>query len=288
MPVLGELREVKYAFKLTNFTKAAFGVCLRYAFSKDITPIDYRYSEKEGDTVTTNEYNIEQLQVNNMFVLTSNLNTKYLIIEKQTNQITARNLTNNTNEYFGYGTKVKGVQPGSKIQIYTEFPRRSFHPPIIVVHAGAGDVSLSALGDEFLQENRDETGAVISYTTFGKMTIPIEITAFALTTTDRERIIDMCAFYIRHIFRPKLAEYGIAYNKITTGGETQVIWDNQPLLGNSLIVNCYTEFENVIPVDFIEGINSLNLIVEADKENYFYSGVEVAEEAKTRIEEELK
>ena len=150
----------------------------------------------------------------------------------------------------------------SKVQIFKEFPRRIFRPPTIVVRAGASDSSLASLGDQEYTRIASATNPVDQFG--GKMTVPIIISIHALTTTDREKLTDLTAFFIRHLFRAKFAELGIVYTKIATVGEGQFEWDNQIVYTNGVTVDTYQEYTAEIPVALTDMIGSFEVTMIGD------------------------
>ena len=152
----------------------------------------------------------------------------------------------------------------SKIQIYKEFPRRLFKPPTIVVRAGSSTFDLTSLGDDEVLTDKIYDQNVQYVRTWGKMTVPISIIINTLTTTDREKLTDLTAFFFRHLFRTKFAELGLSYNKISTTGEGQFEWDNQIVYTNTVQIPIYQEYTSDLPVSIIELIKSFQITVILD------------------------
>lgn len=155
--------------------------------------------------------------------------------------------------------KYDPVEANNKIQIYKEFPRRIFRPPTIVVKAGSATMDMTYLGEV---ENSQEVLAdpANAYQIVqGKMMIPITVKVYALTTTDREKITDLVAFFFRHLFRTKFAALNLAYTKIRQNGEDQFTWDNQIVYTNGVSVDIYQEYKSQIPIDISQMMDDFEI-----------------------------
>ena len=66
--------------------------------------------------------------------------------------------------------------------------------------------------------------------------VPVRVTVYALSTTDRERITDLVVLYLRHVFREFLTPY-MTYVKIRLGDETTTPWSNQVVYVNTVTID---------------------------------------------------
>jgi len=148
----------------------------------------------------------------------------------------------------------------TKIKIYRSFPRRVQFYPSILVEADSGDASVSYLGQEIYRENKNATTGIVESVSFsGKLTVPINISVLTKSTTDRERLADLVTVYVRYLFKKKFEECGIHYINIKVSGESQAEERNEVVYKNGLIVDCYTEYENEVPVALINTIEKFNV-----------------------------
>ena len=150
-------------------------------------------------------------------------------------------------------------QKQTKISIYRGFPKRIELYPAIIIEAEAGDASITFLGEEQYNENRDELGRLISIKYGGPMTLPIKLTIQARTVTDMERIVDLCVVFLRFLFRNKFAEFGFAYTKINPGSDSHDIVDNEPLFSRTLTIDVYTEYSATIDGSLFVDIEKITL-----------------------------
>jgi hypothetical protein len=147
----------------------------------------------------------------------------------------------------------------TKIAIYRGFPRRVELYPCLIIEAEASDASMTFLGEEELGELRNDDGSLASVKYGGPITIPIKVTVQARTVTDMERITDLCAIYLRYLFRNKFASHGFAYTKIKIGSDSQATVDNEPLFSKTITIDMYTEFESTIDGSLFTDIEKINL-----------------------------
>lgn len=153
--------------------------------------------------------------------------------------------------------------PNSKISIYRAYPRRFTLPNTLIVSITGGSLDLDFLGaTEQYQELRDPVTNVVTAVAYGgKARLTVQIDIICKSVDDRDRLSDIVALYVRHIFRNRLAVLGIAYNKIRWGGQNQTEQGTDLLYTNSLIIEVYNEYYQNFPVALIENINALSLTV---------------------------
>ena len=145
----------------------------------------------------------------------------------------------------------------TKLSIYKAFARRSFKSPAIVVIAGSGDFSFTVLGTEEQMTNTELDLSEPKDKYKGAYTLDIELKIYAESTTDREKLTDLTAFYARHLFRNAFQTKGIAFKSLRVSGESHEDWDEKILHTNSIVISCYQEYTAepaVTLVDIIEKI----------------------------------
>lgn len=88
--------------------------------------------------------------------------------------------------------------------------------------------------------------------------VPVRITIYAASTTDRERITDLVVLYLRHVFRDFLAPY-LSYISIKIGEETSTVLSNQPIYMNTITVDCWTHYAHYIDQSLLELIKTIDV-----------------------------
>jgi hypothetical protein len=154
-----------------------------------------------------------------------------------------------------------------QINIWRDFPQRAERYPFIVVTTKAGKSDMTYVGDEFSAEITEEiedkngpkgTGLLFS----GMLEITVNIIIACKSLRDVEAITDLTLFFIRHLFRDKFYNERISYTKITIEGQRF----EDGIFSNSLTIPVYTEFNNIVPLDLYETIQSLNLEITATED----------------------
>jgi len=165
-----------------------------------------------------------------------------------------------SSQYVPQQYKYSTDEKESKLQIYRAFTKRVFSPPALVVEAEATDAHVELLG---VQENLvvEENSNIVG----GLCYVPVKISIYALSTTDRENLTDLVITFVRFLFRKKLQETGIVYSKITTGGETTEDWMGQILYKSTVTVNCTAETSTELPQEFVDFINKFNLTIAIEQ-----------------------
>lgn len=130
----------------------------------------------------------------------------------------------------------------TKLSIYKAFARRSFKSPAIVVTAGSGDFSFTVLGDSEQMNSHTANPSDLKDRYKGAYTLDIDVKIYAESTSDREKLTDLTAFYIRHLFRPVFQSNGVAFKSIRVAGESNEEWDEKNLYTNVVTVSCYQEY----------------------------------------------
>jgi len=154
----------------------------------------------------------------------------------------------------------------SKIGIWTSFPRKMVKVPFIVVSAEPSDASIAYLdaSGEGLSEDVIKDGNVVAKRVRGKMVTTAKCSIVADSPTDRAKITDLAALMLRFIIRFKVAEAGIGYKDIKVGTEGEETIAGEQRFTNSITLSdCYTEFEDDIPIEIFEKIEAIQVTTEA-------------------------
>ena len=150
-----------------------------------------------------------------------------------------------------------------QLSIYTAFPKRTSKWPLIVVESGRGDISIDKLGEEIVREEYDDNTGSENWAEFsGNMTIPITLHIMAETTSDRNMITDLCAIFVRYVFRSLFAKYRISYLRIDAGedGEEENKTASTGRIFKGLVeVSCFMEFEQKIDLSMYDEIQEIDL-----------------------------
>lgn len=153
----------------------------------------------------------------------------------------------------------------SKISIFRSYPKRIELYPAITITAGAYTAELMALSDEreVGMEHYDEAGVVEQTSFVGHSIVPITINIVAKgSTDDRENLTDIIVMILRVLARGNFAKYGFAYNKMEVGGETEDIADDGEILyGNSITINCNTDYWYIMGENQAGLINAIGIKV---------------------------
>jgi hypothetical protein len=88
--------------------------------------------------------------------------------------------------------------------------------------------------------------------------VPVRITIYAMSTTDRERITDLVILYLRHVFRDYLAPY-LSYISIKLGEETSTVMSNQTVYMNTVTIDCWTHYAHYIDQSLFELIKTVDV-----------------------------
>lgn len=94
----------------------------------------------------------------------------------------------------------------------------------------------------------------------GILRLSIEITIYASTVTDVEKLTDIITVLLRFFLRSKLAELKIVYTNIDISGIDSVEWNGELLYRTRITVgNCHTEYELVFPESLLGYLEKINL-----------------------------
>lgn len=150
----------------------------------------------------------------------------------------------------------------SQCDIRSDYPQRITKLPIIVVTLGGGDLSMTYLGDEFMQETTIEEDGLKGYLYGGMFDITVNIEVWAGTKRDIEHLSDIVGVYVRYLFRKKFFEKNIAYTSMRNSGitseEGNVEGPNKVIFKNSIEVSVKTEFTHYLDKELYDTIQDLD------------------------------
>ena len=148
-----------------------------------------------------------------------------------------------------------------QLSIYRAWVKRQTKYPCILVETEPGDFSISTLDAEEGYINDDPaTGEEATVTCTGTMTLPIHLTVMALTPTDREKLTDLLAIYVRWVFRNKFFREGIPFLDIRAGeaGEDVDESANKVVFKGEVTIVTQTQFKQTIDLSCIAAVEALN------------------------------
>ena len=159
--------------------------------------------------------------------------------------------------------KYDNVDPNkTKVTIHTAFPRKILKLPAIIISAEAGDNSVRFLQDDMLEPVLDSEGNEVGYLFGGPLELGIRVTIFSYSTFEREKLIDLCALYIRIVYKTVLKSYGVEITGIRIGGETQSEVDEKVVYENSLVIDTHSEIQYTLSTEDMETLNKINLEID--------------------------
>lgn len=155
---------------------------------------------------------------------------------------------------------VRETERKRQIAIYRAWPKRDVMLPCIIVETDIADASITTLGEEQQFQEMDNDGLVQGVIYSGTMMIPVRITVYAETPTDRERLTDLVTIYVRYVFRDLFYREQIPYLGIQAGeaGEEQMPGVGV-LFKGEVTLQCQTEFDQFIDQSLIDAVQSINI-----------------------------
>ena len=147
----------------------------------------------------------------------------------------------------------------STMGIHKSFPRVPFKNPGLVISIGPAQLDRTTLsGTDLLTEERID-GIPVSYYAWGTIPMQVNIGVVAITDSDRRKLTDITAFFVRHLFTYQLAKFGIGYQSVHIDGEKETEWQGQLLYTNNISIPVYCEWQTRYPVELVNVINSIQL-----------------------------
>ena len=160
--------------------------------------------------------------------------------------------------YPAYTYSVKDTD--TKLGIYESFPKRPFKNPGIVVSIGAADMNRTTLsGTDLLKEERDSEGVPVAYFAWGSVPMQVNVGIVAITDSDRRKLTDITAHFIRHLFAYQFSKFGIGYKSVHIDGEKDSEWQGQLLYMNNISIPVYTEWQVKYPIALVDVISAIEL-----------------------------
>lgn len=263
---------LKFDISYIHWIKAAFCAGLRALFGPSLTAILTNSGGIDSDDTElyyTNMSGIDMFVPNDTILIDDELCIINQINVQQNKLIVTRGACNTiATSHINGSYIIKAYVPEylflndeekTKILIYTGFPNRNFNSPIVVVNASSGNAAVSSIGPQ--EELGEKIIDSVSHLYFsGILRVSIEISIFAMTLTDVEKLIDFIIVFLRFFLRDKLAELNVAYTDISVGEITTTEWRGQLLYTSSITIsNCHSQYELVFPKSFLQYINQLNI-----------------------------
>ena len=252
--------------KATNFLKLAFVVALREAFAHTTTPSDYRYLANENDpncklriyrAFPKRQFNPPALIIN---AEAADARFRYLDDEFVSNiyRVTDEQVNNDALSVVPV-MRIAGVRDQLQ-QTYEEGTNFTYDCTTNQF------TWITSKPDPYwctydTRTYRDRISTPIQARKVqSQIVVPIKISVYAFSTTDRERLTDLVVLYVRSVFREKFKDF-CTFANIQVGGEQQDDWDNNPLYINTITVDCWTQYASEIDQSLYELINNIDITI---------------------------
>ena len=153
----------------------------------------------------------------------------------------------------------------STMGIHQSFPKVPFKNPGLVISIGAATMDRTTLsGTDLLTEERID-GIPVSYYAWGTVPMQVNIGVVALTDSDRRKLTDITALFVRHLFAHQLSRFGIGYKSVKIEGEREQEWQGQLLYMNTISVPVYCEWQVRYPIELVNVVSAIELTqIEAE------------------------
>lgn len=158
-------------------------------------------------------------------------------------------------------TSTREAERKRQIAIYRAWPKRDVMFPCIIVETELADASITTLGGEQQNEVYEDDGRTVKGVVYsGTMFMPVKISIYAQTPTDRERITDLVTIYVRYVFRDLFYREEIPYLDIQAGevGDEDVPGVGRLFVGE-VSLKCQTEFDQFIDQSLIDKVMSISI-----------------------------
>ena len=147
----------------------------------------------------------------------------------------------------------------SGLGIHESFPKKPIKAPVIVVKIAPSRMKRTGTPASDFVGEVTTNDVITGYYAWGDIDTEVSVEIYAVTDSDRRKLTDITALFMRHLFTRLFAKYGIGYNNIRTTGEQEVEWQSQLLYTNSIHVDCHTEWQVEYPVELVEIIDNLSV-----------------------------
>jgi len=149
----------------------------------------------------------------------------------------------------------------SQISIYRAFPNRTVKYPCIIVETSEGDASIQTLGNEEGYPKCDplDPNKQIGVVYTGIMRIPVKITIYADTPTDRERLTDLVTIFFRFVFRHLFYREQMPYLDIRAGETGTEERGDKVRFTGEVNLQVQTEFDQYIDNSLLQAISAIKL-----------------------------
>ena len=252
--------------KYTNFIKISFVALLRAAFGHAATPADYKYLANESDPKCM--LRIYRAFPQRMFkppaivvnAEPGNASLRYFDEEKVSEiyRVTAEQVNGNTIAITPV-LRIIEVKDDSG-HTYTEGTHFTLTKATgVLTWLVAQPPIYFATYDTFSFYSKTVTIPQAKHVQ-SMLQVPVTLTIYALSTTDRERLTDLTILYVRHVFRETFKPI-FTYADIKLGGETETVWENQTLFSNTVTIDVWSQYANEIDYGLYDLIKNIDVQV---------------------------
>ena len=147
----------------------------------------------------------------------------------------------------------------STMGIHQSFPKAPFKNPGLVISIGPADMDRTTLNGRDLLTEEKVDGVPVSYFAWGSVPMQVNIDIVAITDTDRRKLTDITAHFVRHLFAWQLAKFGIGYKSVHINGEKDEEWQGQLLYLNTITIPVYTEWQVHYPIALVDVIGNIDI-----------------------------
>ena len=157
------------------------------------------------------------------------------------NGLRAAFATRKVGEQFRYIVGVDGFADNSTlITIYKGYPKKVLKYPAIFISCGSAKHE-PTLDDEFLEEIYDDKKNYIGDRYLGRFWFEVMVSVAAMTTLDREQVIDLTLFYLKTM-KAEIRKAGIEFQEPTMSGESEKLIGNDNVYMINVNYRCFVEW----------------------------------------------
>ncbi len=145
---------------------------------------------------------------------------------------------------------------------FRAYPSRTMPAgPCIIVEAATGDVSITSLGEEIVEQEWDtvDKKKLLANIYGGPVFIPVRLTILAKKTTDRDIITDLVGGYIRYGARQLFAANNIQYLDIRSGEDGEEGEGTNKRFRGKVDIKVQSEYKQRIDMSLKARITKINL-----------------------------
>lgn len=148
-----------------------------------------------------------------------------------------------------------------QVSIYRSWPERQVKFPLILVLATEVETPITSLGNELANQYVDLNSGDVEADYFnGTMWIPVTLEIAAQKVRDRDRITELTAIYVRHLFLPFFKKVNLEYVgvSIEAPDEPEQINGDDYFVGR-VKVRCQTEYHHRISLEMFAAMRGVVL-----------------------------